>query len=336
MGLLEELKELQERAAAEIAQTRSGELLEQFRIKYLGTKGALKQAMERLKEVPKADKPLVGKLANDVKAGIQALYDQAKSAVGPSGAVAGVDVTLPGTDLRIGRPHIITQTINAITEVFARMGYEMATGPEVEDEWHNFEALNISPSHPARDPLENFYITPTMLLRSQTSTIQTRVMEASTPPVRVFAVGRVYRPDTVDATHSFMFHQVECLYVDRNVTMVDLRTCIDQFCRGYFGPDMQTRFTPSFFPFTEPSAEVAMTCPFCHAKGCPICKQSGWIELGGCGMVDPNVLEAVNYDPEEYTGFAFGLGIERMAMRKHGISDIRLLYENDVRFLSQF
>jgi phenylalanyl-tRNA synthetase alpha chain len=209
------------------------------------------------------------------------------------------------------------------------MGFDVAYGPEVEDEWHNFIALNIPESHPARDSLENFYITPAMLLRSQTSTIQTRVMEKSAPPVRVIAVGRVYRPDTVDATHSFMFQQVEGLYVDRGVSMADLKTCLDQFCKAYFGRDVQTRFRPSFFPFTEPSAEVDLL--FHYEDG-----STRWIELGGCGMVDPNVLAAVGYDAETYTGFAFGLGIERMAMRKHHIPDIRLLFENDVRFLKQF
>lgn len=329
MALKDDLQTLLEEASKDVAALNGPESLEAFRIRYLGTKGALRQAMDRLKEVPREDKPAVGKLANEVKQRIQALYDGAKSAAAAPRAAAGVDVTLPGTPARIGRPHVITQTIREVTEVFGRMGFDVAYGPEVEDEWHNFVALNIPESHPARDPLENFYITPTMLLRSQTSTIQTRVMEATRPPVRVIAVGRVYRPDTVDATHSFMFHQVEGLYVDRGVSMVDLKTTLDQFCKAYFGADVQTRFRPSFFPFTEPSAEVDLL--FHYPDG-----STRWIELGGCGMVDPNVLRAVNYDPEEYTGFAFGLGIERMVMRKHGIPDIRLLFENDVRFLDQF
>ncbi|NLF32406.1 MAG: phenylalanine--tRNA ligase subunit alpha, partial [Planctomycetes bacterium] len=276
-------------------------------------------------------KPAAGKRANEVKNAIQALYDGARASVGAAGkAVKSVtDVTLPGADLRIGRPHILTQTIHEITEVLGRMGFDVAYGPEVEDEWHNFIALNIPVSHPARDPLDNFYITPGVLLRSMTSTIQARVMEKSRPPIRVTAVGRCYRPDTVDATHHFMFHQVEGLYVDRGVSMADLITCLDQFCKAYFGHEVQTRLRPSFFPFTEPSAEVDML--FHRPNG-----TTEWVELGGCGMVDPNVLAACDIDPEEFTGFAFGLGIERMVMRKHGIPDIRLFTENDVRFLSQF
>ena len=209
------------------------------------------------------------------------------------------------------------------------MGFTVAYGPEVEDEWHNFNALNIPPDHPARDPLDNFYISSTVMLRSQTSTVQIRVMESTTPPIRVISPGRVYRPDTVDATHCFMFHQVEGLYVDENVTMADLKTHLDQFCKAYFGTEVATRFRPSFFPFTEPSAEVDML--FHHEDG-----SSEWIELGGCGMVDPNVLQAVGYDTEKYTGYAFGLGIERMVMRRYNIPDIRLLFENDIRFLHQF
>jgi phenylalanyl-tRNA synthetase alpha chain len=239
------------------------------------------------------------------------------------------DVTLPGTKPAIGHAHVLTQTVDAICEIFGRMGFEVVYGPEVEDERHNFEALNIPASHPARDPLDNFYIDDETMLRSQTSTVQIRTMETRQPPVRVIAPGRVYRPDTVDATHSFMFHQVEGLYVDEGVTMVDLKTCLDQFCKAYFGSDVQTRFRPSFFPFTEPSAEVDLLFHFPEGS-------TQWIELGGCGMVDPNVLEAVGYDAEKYTGFAFGLGIERMAMRRHAIPDIRLLFENDVRFLHQF
>ena len=331
MALLDDLRDLRTQGEAEIAKLTTGEHLEQFRIKYLGAKGAVKQAMMRLKEVPKEVKPAAGKLANEVKNALQGMYDQAKATVGaPATAVKPMaDVTLPGTDLRIGRPHILTQTINEITEVLGRMGFDVAYGPEVEDEWHNFIALNIPESHPARDPLENFYITPGVLLRSMTSTIQARVMENAGPPVRVTAVGRCYRPDTVDATHHYMFHQVEGLYVDRGVSMADLITCLDQFCKAYFGHEVQTRLRPSFFPFTEPSAEVDML--FHRDDG-----TTDWIELGGCGMVDPNVLTACDIDPEQYTGFAFGLGIERMAMRKHGIPDIRLFTENDIRFLNQF
>jgi phenylalanyl-tRNA synthetase alpha chain len=255
-----------------------------------------------------------------------ALVDGKSKAAGPT-----EDVTLPGRKPKIGHKHVVTQTIEEICEIFARMGFSIAYGPEIEDERHNFEALNIPDWHPARDPLDNFYIDgrDEWMLRSQTSTVQIRTMEQQDPPVRVVAAGRVYRPDTVDATHSFMFHQLEGLYVDEGVTMADLRASLDQFCKAYFGPEVQTRFRPSFFPFTEPSAEVDVL--FHYDDG-----STQWIELGGCGMVDPNVLTAVEYDPEKYTGFAFGLGIERMVMRKHNIPDIRLLFENDVRFLRQF
>jgi phenylalanyl-tRNA synthetase alpha chain len=251
-----------------------------------------------------------------------------------------IDVTLPGLRPRLGHRHPLTQTAEELIDLFGRFGFDVARGPEVEDVRHNFDALNIPLSHPARDPLDNFYLSvcerigeagPSSgggqsMLRSQTSTVQIRVMEAQPPPVRVVAIGRVYRPDTVDATHSFMFHQVEGLMVDRGVTMADLKTVLTLFAQAYLGKDVKIRFRPSFFPFTEPSVEVDMLW---HGG-------VRWVEMGGAGMVDPNVLRAVGYDPEDVTGFAFGLGIERLCMRRHGIDDIRLLYQNDVRFLRQF
>ena len=338
MGLLEDLQQLQTQAATELDACNSPETLEQWRIKYLGSKGAVKASMAKLKDVPKADKPAAGKALNETKQALQKMFDSRSADAPKPRKSAGplVDVTLPGDRPTIGHAHPITQTINEICEIFGRMGFAVVEGPEVEDEWHNFVALNIPESHPARDPLDNFYIDESTMLRSQTSTIQIRVMENNEPPIRVVATGRVYRPDTVDATHMFMFNQVEGLYVDEGVTMADLRTCVDQFCKAYFGPETATRFRPHFFPFTEPSAEIDVSCYVCHGDGCPLCKQSGWIEIAGCGMVDPNVLEAVGYDSEKYTGFAFGMGIERMLTRKHKIPDIRLLFENDVRFLRQF
>jgi len=224
---------------------------------------------------------------------------------------------------------VIMQTIDELLDIFGRMGFGVAYGPEVEDEWHNFIALNIPPEHPARDPLDNFYVEDNILLRSQTSTIQIRVMENTQPPIRVVAPGRVYRPDTVDATHMYMFHQLEALVVDEGVTMVDLKTTIEQFIHVFFGPDTKWRFRPSFFPFTEPSAEIDLLLT--DKSG-----QERWVEMGGCGMVDPNVFDAVGIDSEKYTGWAFGFGIERLAMRKYEISDIRWLFENDLRFLKQF
>ena len=333
MSHLEELRTLREQAQAELDGVSAPDALEAWRIKYLGSKGAVKAAMQRLKEVPPEEKPAFGKAANELKNALTSLLDDrstelasqtTKTKLGPL-----VDVTLPGRQPEVGHLHVITQTINEICEIFTRMGFSVAYGPEVEDERHNFAALNIPSHHPARDPLDNFYIDEQTMLRSQTSTVQIRVMENQAPPVRIIAPGRVYRPDTVDATHCFMFHQLEGLYVDEGVTMVDLKSCLDQFCKAYFGQDVSTRFRPSFFPFTEPSAEVDLL--FHREDG-----STYWVELGGCGMVDPNVLEAVEYDNEKYTGFAFGLGIERMIMRRFDIPDIRLLFENDVRFLRQF
>jgi len=332
MGFTDQVKKTETAALGELGAADSAEALEAWRVRYLASKGELRALQKRLKEVPKADKPAAGKAFNQLKGTLQAAYQARAEAVGAARGGAARpphDITLPGSRPRIGHIHIITQTINEICDIFGRMGFTVAYGPEVEDDRHNFEALNTPPEHPARDPLDNFYIDQTTMLRSQTSTVQIRVMESQQPPVRIISPGRCYRPDTVDATHSFMFHQVEGLYVDEGVTMADLKTCLDQFCKAYFGPEVATRFRPHFFPFTEPSAEVDVM--FRHEDG-----STEWVELGGCGMVDPNVLEAVGYDSEKYTGFAFGMGIERGIMRKHGIADIRLLFENDVRFLHQF
>lgn len=337
MSLLEELQQLQTQAQAELQAVTTPDALEAWRIKYLGTKGTVKTAMARLKDIPREQKGAFGQAANAMKDALQAAFDEAKHSLGKPAAATGPieDVTLPGIEPRIGHLHILTQTIQEISDIFGRMGFEVVYGPEVEDEQHNFVDLNIPPSHPARDWMDNFYINnginddDGVMLRSQTSTVQIRTMETRQPPIRVVAPGRVYRPDAVDATHSFMFHQLEGLYVDEGVSMVDLKTCVDQFCKAYFGDEVATRFRPSFFPFTEPSAEVDLL--FHYPDG-----STRWIELGGCGMVDPNVLQAVNIDPEKYTGWAFGLGIERMVMRKHNVPDIRMLFESDVRFLKQF
>ncbi len=334
------LDELLAQAQQELSSLSSADQIEAFRIKYLGSKGLLKVASDQLKSLPNDQKRAYGAKLNSVKQSVQSGYDAAKDRLGSSAGSAEVlvDITEPGRitfgDYHPGSLHIVHQTIDALTELFGRMGFSIAQGPELEDEFHNFEALNVPRHHPARDPLDNFYLqrpsgAAPFMLRSQTSSVQIRVLETHKPPVRIIAPGRVYRPDTVDATHSFMFHQIEGLVVDEDITMVDLKTCIDQFAKAFFGADVETRFRPSFFPFTEPSAEFDVR--FHYADG-----SSKWVELGGCGMVDPNVLETVKIDPEKYTGFAFGLGVERIAMRKHGIEDIRLLFENDVRFLKQF
>ena len=327
--MLKALDDLESAGLDELATVADAESLEQWRVCYLGTKGRLKVILPRMKTVAAGDKPAVGRRLNEVKRALELAFEGKKTALaGPAAIFAPIDVTEPGIPMGTGRRHVLSRTIDEVTEVFGRMGFSVAHGPEVEDEWHNFDALNIPRGHPARDPRDNFYLRDGLMLRSQTSTIQIRTMSATTPPLRVVAVGRVYRPDTHDATHYSMFHQVEGLYVDRHVTMVDLKTTLFQFARAYFGPEAEVRMRPSFFPFTEPSAEVDMKM---KVKG-----RWQWTELGGCGMVDPNVFEAVGYDPDEWSGFAFGLGIDRIAMRKYGIADIRWLFENDARFLRQF
>lgn len=301
--------------------------VEALRIEYLGQKqGKVRAAQERLKSLPPDGRKAYGQRFNAVKTALESALEAAKARVERPRAVAGgLDVSLPGRPPRLGHRHPLTQTAEELIDLFGRFGFSVARGPEVEDVFHNFEALNIPASHPARDPIDNFYLPGGTLLRSQTSTVQIRVMEAQEPPVRVIAIGRVYRPDAVDATHSFMFHQVEGLMVDKGVTMADLKTVLRLFAQSYLGEDVKIRFRPSFFPFTEPSVEVDMQW---HG--------GGWVEMGGAGMVDPNVLRAVGYDPEVVSGFAFGLGVERLCMRRHGIDDIRLLYQNDARFLAQF
>jgi phenylalanyl-tRNA synthetase alpha chain len=343
----QQIDAISKQADEELAAVATVAQLEQFRIKYLGVKGIFKGLMSLLGQTPKDHKPLVGQQINSLKDRITAAFEARKGTLsaGDSGSDAA-DVTEPGLRPQIGNRHILSKVTNELTELFGRMGFSLASGPEVEDEFHNFIALNIPLSHPARDPLDNFYVAAEtgegqsaaldrgpqeqlMLLRTQTSTVQIRVMEKQKPPIRVVIPGRVYRPDTHDDTHLSMFHQLEALVVDRNVTMIDLKSTILQFARAYFGAEAKIRFRPSFFPFTEPSAEVDVWFDLPGGK-------SRWVELGGCGMVHPNVFKAVGIDAEQFTGWAFGFGIERIAMRKYGINNIRLFVENDVRFLEQF
>lgn len=329
--MLEQFEKIGAEAIEDLKKVKDPGSLEQFRIKYLSRKGMVTQMLSLVGKFPPDQKPKAGQLANKVKKQVTQAFEELKQALSKSKRKTNefVDVTLPGIGVNIGKAHIITQTINELLEIFGRMGFDIAYGPEVEDEWHNFVALNIDPEHPARDPLDNFYIDDSTLLRSQTSTIQIRIMENKKPPIRIVAPGRVYRPDTVDATHMYMFHQLEALVVDENISMVDMKTAIDQFIHAFFGANTKWRFRPSFFPFTEPSAEIDLL--WIDKNG-----DEQWIEMGGCGMVDPNVFDAVGIDNEKYTGWAFGFGIERLAMRKYGITDIRLLFENDLRFLRQF
>ena len=329
--MLEQFEQIGREALAELKKVVDLNVLEEFRIKYLGRKGRITDLLSQIGKLPAEQKPKAGQLANKIKNDVSRAFEEIKNALQSQQCKPRelFDVTLPGIPVRIGKPHVITRTLSDLLEIFGRMGFGVAYGPEVEDEWHNFIALNIGPEHPARDPADNFYIDKNILLRSQTSTIQIRVMERTRPPIRVVAPGRVYRPDTVDATHMYMFHQLEALVVDEGVSMIDMKTTIEQFIHTYFGPDTKWRFRPSFFPFTEPSAEVDLLLRDKSGK-------ETWVEMGGCGMVDPNVFDAVGIDSEKYTGWAFGFGIERLAMRKYGISDIRLLFENDLRFLEQF
>jgi phenylalanyl-tRNA synthetase alpha chain len=334
-------------AGEELATVANPAQLEQFRIKFLGVKGRIKGLMSLLGQAPKDQKPVIGQKINSLKDRVAAAFEARRSALSASESDDGAaDVTEPGLRPQIGNRHILMKVANELTELFGRMGFSLASGPEVEDEFHNFIALNIPLSHPARDPLDNFYLAADtgegqstvldrgpqeqlMLLRTQTSTVQIRVMEKQKPPIRVVIPGRVYRPDTHDDTHLSMFHQLEALVVDRDVTMVDLKSTILQFAQAYFGSEVKVRFRPSFFPFTEPSAEVDVWFDLPGGK-------SRWVEFGGCGMVHPNVFKTVGIDPEQFTGWAFGFGIERIAMRKYGINNIRLFVENDVRFLQQF
>jgi phenylalanyl-tRNA synthetase alpha chain len=329
--MLQQFEQTGRDALAELESVTDLKALEDYRIKYLGRKGSVTLLLSQIGQLPKEDKPKAGQIANKVKNEVAAAFEARKAVLEKTARPKGpfVDVTLPGHPICIGKPHVITQTIAELLDIFGRMGFGVAYGPEVEDEWHNFVALNIPREHPARDPLDNFYIEDNVLLRSQTSTIQIRTMERQKPPIRVVAPGRVYRPDTVDATHMYMFHQLEALVVDEGVTMVDMKTTIEQFIHVFFGPETQWRFRPSFFPFTEPSAEVDLLLTGKDGT-------ESWVEMGGCGMVDPNVFDAVGIDSEKYTGWAFGFGIERLAMRKYEITDIRWLFENDLRFLEQF
>ena len=335
-----DLDSLAAAAQAALGAAADAAALDAARVEFLGAKsGRLKAVQKGLATIAGPDKPAAGKRFNEVKQLLESAFAAAQARLAETPAASGsppLDITLPGHRPTLGHLHPITQTIEELKEIMGRLGFTVADGPEIEDEWHNFEALNIPADHPARDPLENFYLATAavtgappapsspLLLRSQTSTVQIRIMERQPPPVRIIALGRVYRPDTADATHYPMFHQIEGLLVDRGVTMADLKSVLRLFATSYLGRDVHIRFRPSFFPFTEPSVEVDMSWG------------ERWIEMGGAGMVDPNVLRAVGYDPEEVTGFAFGLGVERVCARRHGVTDIREFYKNDVRFLHQF
>ncbi len=330
---------LKEQGLAEARQAATLAEVEVVRIKYLGRKGVLQEVMDNLKSVPPEGRRDFGRCANELKQELTVLLDERKTALAAAEKAAGqkqFDVTLPGAWRRLGTRHPVTQVIEESIRIFSMLGFTVADGPDIETEYHNFDALNTPADHPSRDAQDTFWLDNKTLLRTQTSPVQIRVMESRKPPVRIIAPGRCYRRDTTDATHSANFHQVEGLYVDRKVSMADLKGDITFFAHQMMGPNVKVRFRPHFFPFTEPSVEYDFSCHVCGGSGCRVCKNSGWIEISGAGMVNPKVFTIVGYDPEAVTGYAFGMGLERIAMIKFGIEDIRLLYDNDVRFLSQF
>ena len=315
--------------------------LEQLRIKYLGKKGELTAVLRGMGQLSPEERPIVGQIANEVRAEIEAAITEKKASLADAALDAKLiaeklDVTVPGKKTKVGHRHPLTLVQRDMEEIFIGMGFSIAEGPEVEYDYYNFQALNIPENHPARDTQDTFYITDKILLRSQTSPVQARTMEVQKPPIRIISPGRVYRSDAMDATHSPLFHQMEGLVVDKGITMGDLKGMLETFAKTEFGEDTRIRFRPHHFPFTEPSAEVDISCFMCGGKGCRLCKGEGWIEILGAGMVHPNVLRTCGIDPEVYSGFAFGMGIERIAMLKYHVGDIRYFYENDVRFIEQF
>jgi phenylalanyl-tRNA synthetase alpha chain len=332
----EQLIKIQEQAAREISLINSLDDLEDFRIQYLGKKGHVTSSLKKLGELSAEERPEIGQLANRVKAEISAMLEEAKNRLKPGDVQKEyLDVTLQGRDPARGHLHPIDIVNREICDIFVKMGYRIVQGPEVELDYYNFEALNIPKDHPARDMQDTFYISDNVVLRTQTSSMQIRVMEKQQPPVSIIAPGKVYRSDS-DVSHTPMFHQIEGLLVDKHVTFSDLKGTLTSFVRQMFGAGTALRFRPSFFPFTEPSAEVDIQCVICRGKGCRTCSNSGWLEILGSGMVDPAVYGFVDYDPEVYSGFAFGMGIERVTMLKYGIDDIQLFFRNDMRFLRQF
>ncbi|OQP67940.1 phenylalanine--tRNA ligase subunit alpha [Niastella populi] len=314
--------------------------LEAYRIKFLGTKGIVKNLFTEMRNVPADKKKEFGLILNDFKQLAEAKYENWKQQLEGTGTttVAAIDVTLPGDALPLGTRHPINLFLNHVISIFNRLGFSVAEGPEIEDDWHNFTALNLPEHHPARDMQDTFYIqqNPDWLLRTHTSNTQIRAMEKEQLPIRIICPGRVYRNETISARSHCFFHQIEGLYIDENVSFADLKQTLYFFVQEMYGKDVKVRFRPSYFPFTEPSAEMDISCQLCHGEGCAVCKRTGWLEILGCGMVHPKVLENCNIDPEKYSGFAFGMGIERPALLKYGINDIRLFSENDVRFLRQF
>lgn len=335
-----DLDQLLQQATDTILKTDDLKSLDNYRIHYLGKKGQLTEYLKSLGQLPAAERPIVGQKVNVIKEKIQQLLDGQvsvlqKNKINQQVEEEKVDITLPGRQQSVGSIHPVTKTRDTIEALFSQMGFAVKDGPEVETDYYNFEALNIPPLHPARAMQDTFYFADHTLLRSQMSPVQVHVMEKNQPPLRIIAMGRVYRRD-FDLTHTPMFHQIEGLMVDENVSFADLKGILNQFLQAFFEKPVPIRFRPSYFPFTEPSAEVDIGCLSCNGKGCRICKNTGWLEVGGCGMVHPNVFEHVGIDTERYTGWAFGCGLDRLALLRYGISDLRAMFENDIRFLRQF
>ena len=337
----EQLEKIKLEALDRMEAADSLDTLNEIRVAYLGKKGELSSVLKSMKDVAPEDRPKVGQMVNEVRELLETKLEETKTALMKKARKEQmekevIDVTLPAKKIRMGHSHPNSIALSELERIFVGMGYEVVEGPEVEYDRYNFEKLNIPKGHPARDEQDTFYINDTILLRSQTSPVQVRVMETRKPPIRIIAPGRVFRSDAVDATHSPSFHQIEGLVIDKNITFADLKGTLEEFAKELFGPETKVKFRPHHFPFTEPSAEVDVSCFKCGGKGCRFCKGSGWIEILGCGMVHPKVLEMCDIDPEEYSGFAFGIGLERIALLKYEIDDMRLLYENDIRYLKQF
>ncbi|SEV89964.1 phenylalanine--tRNA ligase subunit alpha [[Clostridium] fimetarium] len=337
----ERLASIREKALAQIKESDSLEKLNDIKVAFLGKKGELTEVLKGMKDVSADERPMVGQMVNDTRQAIEAVFEIAKNEMAKKKREFQmknevIDVTLPAKKNNVGHRHPNAIALEEVQRIFIGMGYEVVEGPEVEYDYYNFEALNIPANHPAKDEQDTFYISENIVLRTQTSPVQVREMEKGKLPIRMIAPGRVFRADEVDATHSPSFHQVEGLVIDKNITFADLKGTLAEFAKELFGPETKVKFRPHHFPFTEPSAEMDVTCFKCGGKGCRMCKGEGWIEILGCGMVHPRVLEMSKIDPDEYTGFAFGVGLERIALLKYEIDDMRLLYENDVRFLRQF
>ncbi|MHC4269338.1 MAG: phenylalanine--tRNA ligase subunit alpha [Planctomycetota bacterium] len=335
------ISEIQNQAKEDLANAESLDEVESLKTKYVGRKGGIiNEVIKAIPGLPPEQRSTTGKSANKLKHEIEKWIEETKAKFADetrsTGSKEMFDLSLPGKHMHYGRKHPLTQTIDEIKNIFRKLCFEIEYGPEVEHEYYNFDALNIPADHPSREDFDTFYLGNKRLLRSQTSTVQIRVMEKKKPPIRMIAPGKVFRPDTVDARHASMFHQIEGLMVEEGVSFSDLKYVLTLFAQSYFGRDIKMRFRPSFFPFTEPSAEVDISCSLCKGKGCSVCSNSGWVEVLGAGMVDPNVFETVGYDSEKYSGFAFGMGVERLTMLRYGIDNIRLFFENDLRFLSQF